>query len=68
MWMSDLMPNLAGKVDELCFLRAMQTDSPLTPARFGFFKPALFSSCARPWVPGLSTAWARRIRTYRVSS
>ena len=31
MWMSDLMPNLRDKVDELCWLRAMQTDSPAHP-------------------------------------
>src|SRR5215510_8379657 len=38
MWMSDLMPNLAGKVDELCFLRAMQTDSPAHPGAIRIFQ------------------------------
>ncbi len=38
MWMSDLMPNLGGKVDELCFLRAMQTDSPAHPGAIRIFQ------------------------------
>jgi hypothetical protein len=38
MWMSDLLPNLAGKVDELCFLRAMQTDSPAHPGAIRIFQ------------------------------
>jgi len=37
-WMSDLLPNLAGKVDELCFLRAMQTDSPAHPGAIRIFQ------------------------------
>ena len=64
----DLMPNLCGKVDELCWLRAMHTDSPAIPARSASSRPARCSSCARPWVPGLSTVWARRIKTCRGSS
>ena len=31
MWWSDLLPNLRSKVDELCVLRAMQSDSPAHP-------------------------------------
>ncbi len=38
MWMSDLLPNLSGKVDELCFLRAMQTDSPAHPGAIRIFQ------------------------------
>jgi hypothetical protein len=38
LWMSDLMPNLAGKVDELCFLRGMQTDSPAHPGAIRIFQ------------------------------
>lgn len=38
MWMSELMPNLAGKVDELCFLRGMQTDSPAHPGAIRLFQ------------------------------
>jgi hypothetical protein len=38
MWMSDVLPNLAGKVDELCFLRAMQTDSPAHPGAIRIFQ------------------------------
>ncbi|MGI8990545.1 MAG: DUF1501 domain-containing protein [Bryobacteraceae bacterium] len=38
MWMSDMLPNLGGKVDELCFLRAMQTDSPAHPGAIRIFQ------------------------------
>jgi len=38
MWISDVLPNLAGKVDELCFLRAMQTDSPAHPGAIRIFQ------------------------------
>jgi uncharacterized protein DUF1501 len=38
MWMSDLLPNLAGKADELCFLRAMETDSPAHPGAIRIFQ------------------------------
>lgn len=38
MWFSELMPRLAGKVDELCFLRAMQTDSPAHPGAIRIFQ------------------------------
>ena len=38
MWMSDLLPNLGEKVDELCFLRAMQTDSPAHPGAIRIFQ------------------------------
>ena len=37
-WISELMPNLAGKVDELCFLRGMQTDSPAHPGAIRIFQ------------------------------
>jgi len=37
-WISDLVPNLAGKVDELCFLRALQTDSPAHPGAIRIFQ------------------------------
>jgi len=36
--MSDVLPNLASKVDELCFLRAMQTDSPAHPGAIRIFQ------------------------------
>lgn len=38
MWVSNLMPELAGKVDELCFLRGMQTDSPAHPGAIRLFQ------------------------------
>ncbi|MBM3786787.1 MAG: DUF1501 domain-containing protein [Acidobacteria bacterium] len=38
LWMSDLMPNLATKVDELCWLRAMVTDSPAHPGAIRLFQ------------------------------
>jgi hypothetical protein len=38
MWMSDLMPGLATKVNELSFLRAMQTDSPAHPGAIRIFQ------------------------------
>lgn len=38
MWMSDLLPALSGKVDELCFLRALQTDSPAHPGAIRLFQ------------------------------
>ena len=38
MWMSDLMPRLAEKVDDLCFLRALQTDSPAHPGAIRLFQ------------------------------
>jgi Protein of unknown function (DUF1501) len=31
MWMTEWLPHLATKVDELCFLRGMQSDSPAHP-------------------------------------
>src|SRR3954453_17422267 len=37
-WISELMPNLAGKVDELCFLRSLQTDSPAHPGAIRIFQ------------------------------
>jgi hypothetical protein len=38
LWMSDLMPHLASKVDELCWLRAMVTDSPAHPGAIRLFQ------------------------------
>lgn len=38
LWMSDLMPHLAKKVDELCWLRGMVTDSPAHPAAIRLFQ------------------------------
>ena len=38
LWMSDLMPHLATKVDELCWLRAMVTDSPAHPGAIRLFQ------------------------------
>ncbi len=38
MWMSDMMPGLASKVNELSFLRAMQTDSPAHPGAIRLFQ------------------------------
>jgi len=37
-WISDLLPHLSGKVDELCFLRGMQTDSPAHPGAIRIFQ------------------------------
>jgi hypothetical protein len=37
MWMSDLLPHLATKVDELCFLRGMQSDSSAHPGAIRLF-------------------------------
>ena len=42
MWMSDLMPHLRKKVDELCFLRALQTDSPAHPGAIRIFQSGSF--------------------------
>ena len=38
MWVSDMMPRLSEKVDELCFLRALQTDSPAHPGAIRLFQ------------------------------
>jgi len=38
LWMSDLMPHLATKVDELCWLRSMVTDSPAHPGAIRLFQ------------------------------
>ncbi len=38
MWMSDLLPHLEKKVDELCWLRAMVTDSPAHPGAIRLFQ------------------------------
>jgi hypothetical protein len=38
LWMSDLMPHLATKVDQLCWLRAMVTDSPAHPGAIRLFQ------------------------------
>ncbi|MDX1982019.1 MAG: DUF1501 domain-containing protein [Bryobacteraceae bacterium] len=38
LWMSDLMPHLKTKVDELCWLRAMVTDSPAHPGAIRLFQ------------------------------
>ncbi len=38
MWVSDLMPHLSKKVDELCFLRGMVSDSPVHPAAIRLFQ------------------------------
>ncbi len=38
LWMSDLMPQLATKVDELCWLRGMVTDSPAHPGAIRLFQ------------------------------
>ena len=38
LWMSDLMPHLAKKVDDLCWLRGMVTDSPAHPAAIRLFQ------------------------------
>lgn len=38
LWMSDLMPHLATKVDELTWLRAMVTDSPAHPGAIRLFQ------------------------------
>jgi hypothetical protein len=42
MWMSDLMPGLRTKVDELCFLRGLQTDSPAHPGAIRLFQSGSF--------------------------
>ena len=38
MWVSDVMPHLSTKVDELCFLRAMYTDSSAHPGAIRIFQ------------------------------
>ncbi len=38
MWVSDLMPHLSKKVDELCFLRAAYTDSSAHPGAIRMFQ------------------------------
>lgn len=38
LWLSEWLPHLAGKVDDLCFLRAMQTDSPAHPGAIRLFQ------------------------------
>ena len=38
MWVSELMPHLATKVDQLCFLRAMYTDSSAHPGAIRIFQ------------------------------
>lgn len=42
MWMSDLMPDLRAKVDDLCFLRGLQTDSPAHPGAIRMFQSGSF--------------------------
>lgn len=38
MWMSDMMPSFSEKVDKVCFLRALQTDSPAHPGAIRLFQ------------------------------
>ena len=38
MWVSDLLPHLSAKVDELCFLRAAYTDSSAHPGAIQIFQ------------------------------
>jgi hypothetical protein len=38
MWVSDLLPHIAAKADELCFLRGMQSDSPAHPGAIRLFQ------------------------------
>jgi len=38
LWVSDMMPRLGEKVDELCFLRGLQTDSPAHPGAIRLFQ------------------------------
>ena len=38
MWVSDLMPNLGAKADELCWLRAMTTDSAIHAGAIRIFQ------------------------------
>lgn len=42
MWMSELLPHLRKKVDELCFLRALETDSPAHPGAIRIFQSGSF--------------------------
>ncbi|MFN7770770.1 MAG: DUF1501 domain-containing protein [Planctomycetaceae bacterium] len=37
-WVSDLLPHLAKKVDQLCFLQALKTDSPSHPGAIRLFQ------------------------------
>jgi hypothetical protein len=34
LWISDLFPNLAGRADDMCLIRSMQTDVPAHPQAF----------------------------------
>lgn len=38
MWVSDLLPHLSHKVDQLCFLRALRSDSPSHPGAIRQFQ------------------------------
>ena len=62
MWMSDLMPDLAGKADELCFLRGLQTDSPAHPGAIRLFQTGSLQFVRPRSAHGSFMDWEPKIR------
>ena len=63
-WFSELLPNLAGHADKICWLRGLHTDTPPIHKRWCSCTPAAPTplSPARAWGRGCSTAWGATTR------
>ena len=63
-WVSELLPNLAGVADDLCFVRSMYgTNAAHGGAILAMNTGSDIASCGRRWGRGSRTGWAPRTRT-----
>ena len=66
LWVSDLFPQAAKVIDELCVIRSLTGETPLHGAERSSCTPAVRSPPRRAWDPGFRMDWAGRTNSFRV--
>jgi len=64
---SELLPNLAKSIDDICVIRSMYTFNPTPHRRETCFTRGTLPPPGPPWGRGSRTVWGARTRTFRAS-
>ncbi len=67
-WVSELLPNIASIVNDICIVKTMHTKRSTTTRRSRTFKPAVSFPVGPAWEPGFLTGSAVRTAIFRPSS
>ena len=67
-WVSELLPHTAKIVDDICFVKSMNTDAINHDPAITFIQTGASSRAGRAWARGSAMAWAARTRICRRSS